>query len=125
MAKNLSPNPATWFITGSDTDSFTFEPGREMFVVSVSGDHHHMLTLILFADSREHVITILRDMANFRIDCYKRYESTGRQPVNDCGHAYQLLDLLDDKLTNLKLEIETPGKNRVFKTTWASNSTVL
>ena len=121
-------NPAKFFVTGNDEETFTYEGGKNLwhFSPKMSGLSSSMeMNIILFADNHKHALQIIEDMLIFGLSCHIKYlqsqgllEEQTRRGQYKKNYYKKLLEAKD------KWIVIPVKKNQVFKVSWASNDTI-
>lgn len=129
-------NPATFFISGSEYKSFTYEGGAKLFHWSpyASGLSTSMESNVMFfANDVDHARDVLGRLFEFWIDCNDLYIAHGRESdkkrriaVNDY-HGFVSAKEAETRVLRRYLTVldvmkfdEVPT-NQFFKVSWASN----
>lgn len=119
-------NPISFFVNGSETRSFTYEGGKNLYHFSpnFSGLSETMeMNLIFFADDINHAKEVLERMMLFALKCFNidyvpdHPELAGKRTYDQ----EKFIGLLDNKDKWVIIPIET---NQFFKVGWASNDTI-
>lgn len=135
-SETMISNPATFFTSGSDCKSFTYEGGAKLFHWSpyTSGLSTSMESNVMFfANDIDHARDVLRRLLEFWIACNDLYvasqrvvEKKRRIAVNDY-HGFIATktaetNVLKRYLTVLdKMKFTEVPTNQFFKVSWASN----
>ena len=115
-------NPASFFISGSESKEFTYKPGNKLFYVTFTKSNYMAMTFLVHANSFKHVKTILKELVKFESECHKEY-SCGCRGRNK---FIALATYVDEHTTNdpeWKLTIDIIDKDKLLNTSWASNDT--
>lgn len=121
-------NPSRSFINGSDTESFTYEPGRKPYnwMPHDCGLESSWMTLnvMVFANSEFHAKTIVADMLEHLIDCRRRFEEYRKSRNEEIiGKGVEHLERYIENISSWVFT-ECPI-NQPYKITWASNDNFL
>jgi len=116
-------NPVSFFVSGSETKEFTYNPGRYLYAVNFSRGNYIAINVIVFANSITHVRRILKSMIMFERGCRRQH------PVSEEMREkfIALNTFLDGSLINDKawtLSIHLADKNQMYRVGWASNDTI-
>lgn len=111
-------NPATYFVSGNTWESFTYGGGNKLFYAKLreefSGSCGYIHgSLLISANSVEHVKQIIKDIIEHRAKCAEKYrESKGQDTSSYLNSIEQIKKLrsLEDQW-----EIEEAPKDQVFK----------
>ena len=102
---NKPANPFQfWCKTNQKYKHFSFEHGDKPFYVRLAAKGHIAMSVLIFADDKEHVEKILRDLISFRIKV---------EPLVDNN------DLVSGDYT---LSIDQIDLYQAFKVSWADNA---
>lgn len=129
-------NPATFFVNGSKTKSFTHEGGSRLFHFSPY-DNKLSTTLennlVFFANDEEHAADIFRRLIKFAIECGEKYiksKEQGKKGIHDddfVERAYKqnkrFIDYLE-ALAKGKIKFTEAPTNQFYEVGWASNDTI-
>src|SRR5262245_45470336 len=124
-------NPVRYFVTGSDTEKFTYEGGENLYHFSPY-DNGLSNTLednvIFFAQTPEHALSVLKRAWEFGIQCENKFLAHARkhQWTID-GSAKRTIAKLSSYLEALKhreIVVTSVNDNQFFKVSHASNDTV-
>jgi hypothetical protein len=137
-------NPCSFYVNGSETEAFKFEPGSNMFQVKIYGSRSWIpFSAMLMADDENHVRGILKSLVAFRLECDAKYQAyiTERKkiyPDYDVNEGYRtkmveftnqigqwLHGNFDGLPEGFQVIIEQINPNQLFKVSWASNDTLL
>lgn len=119
-------NPVTFFITGNEQKSFTYEGGDTLWHFSPrqSGLSKMMeMNIIFFANDAKHALGVIERIIKFAIGCLNTdYDGmnnlTARQRKLETAHYQTLLDNKNKWIVTLA------PLNQVFKVSWASNDNI-
>lgn len=121
-------NPATFFISGSEYRSFTYEGGAKLFHWSPyeSGLSTSMESNVMFfANNVDHARDILRRMFQFWIACNEMYIANKTKDDDRHGltsNAAKEVKVLRRYLESMdKMKFSEAPTNQFFKVSWASN----
>lgn len=119
-------NPATYWVSSSETASFTFPPGARPFYVKLRTQGWVVISALLFADDEAHVRRILQDLIAFVEDCDSKYQS---QYLKHERKMFMLKTALDGDLSPVfegrvyetELTIAPAPTDQFFNVGWAGN----
>ncbi len=104
---------ATFFVNGNDRKSFTYEPGTNAYYIYVSSGSYHPHTLVIHANSVEHVKNILRNLIEFEKSCIAEYDAAMSGEYNYIAKK-QRTELMEQQLDDGSLEIEELNRGMIL-----------
>lgn len=128
-------NPARFFVSGSDTKSFTYKGGSKVYHFS---PHDNKLSrtmennIILFADDENHGLQILKELFRFAINCKSEYikhnKGSKRAHVDEFieeaqkeeSKFYEYIKAIDAG----KIKLTLAPTDQVYEVGWAFNDTI-
>ena len=114
-------NPFSFWVSGSNKEEFTYEPGQVPFYVCLRGEHRLIINSVIFADCKEDVVKVLGQAVQFRNKCRDQYQLSGCGTHSSGRHIDELEQFLKGDKESLTLTIETINKGRALKVAWADN----
>ncbi len=119
-------NPAKFFVTGNDEESFTYEGGDTLwhFSPNQSGLSRTMeMNIIFFANEPKHALDVVRRMLEFAVRCENmKWDNIHKDLEDRRGYKVKKFQYLLDNQD--KWIVTLAPLNQVFKTGWASNDTI-
>ena len=118
-------NPFSFWINENETKDFTFESGNTPYYVFLKQRSGITFSVIIFADSVEHVKEILRAAILFQFECANIYSKSTDTPICISGNWDSLGKALSDSYEEADdLSIEKVDITKSMKVSWASNDTI-
>lgn len=117
-------NPVTCFVSGNDTEEFRFEPGSRQYYLSLLQDGAVQFSMLLWADSPEHVREIVRQARDFTAGCLEKYRSQHPEVHARQEHSLAKWDRLVRALELGHAVVAECPRNQFFKVGWAHNDVV-
>ncbi len=133
-------NPCRYFIDGSTEKVFTYIPGDKLFQVTFRSKGHIPFNALVHANDQQHVLQILTELVEFRIQCAEQYakkvlshdpddyDNTVSRQEYYVKMAVQLKATISHpqlQCEDMQLTIVTAPKNQLYKVSWASNDNLL
>jgi len=86
----------------------------------------HDLSLMVFADNKEHVKQILLDIVKFGYECINKYNENMHDSIHyvDVRHKLGKLKEIEEQLKDNNIEITEINTNQIFKIGWADNDSI-
>jgi len=131
MHKMIS-NPCNWFITGNETNEFTYEGGNTLYHFSARDNNfssYHDVNVVFFANNEIHALDVLRRMFKFAFEkhmAYKLHEINGHPELYSRNEVRlkEISKYLND-MNSDDIKITLAPKNQLYKVGWAYNDTIL
>lgn len=82
----------THFINGHEMSSYTFEPGDTPYYVAFRGKAHFALSLMIWANSEQHVREILYGAVQHRRECNRKYMTSDSARIEKRPTTYAELE---------------------------------
>ena len=128
-------NCCTWFVNGSDQESFTYEGGKIAFHFSPHDNNLSKsleMNLLFFADDEKHGLDILKRMFSFGVTCCKKYlveeKANKGQHAGDFNHEknrkIKIYQNYISLLNKGKIKLSKVPMNRFYIINWASNDNI-
>lgn len=117
-------NPVNYFVSGTDYEPLTYEGGDKLYYAklreeSFGGCGYLHASLLIPANSIEHVREIIKRIVEHKLKCAEKY----REIKGEDSSGYLRSIKRVEKLKSLEdhWEIEEAPKDQVFKVSWAWN----
>jgi hypothetical protein len=127
MSKKITANnPCSFWVNGNELAEFNFTPGKDPWIFQLRGPHYIPVTGVLFANNKQHVKNILKDMWVFRMKCCEQYLKYAANRSSYLQHTDQyrkhwseLAKILTGVPSDMTLTIERLGTEKMYHVDFA------
>ena len=118
-------NPFSFWVNGNETKEFIYEAGSIPYYVWLKQRSTIYFSVVIFADSVEHVKDILTKAIHFQFECagiYSKNTNTVRRLSGNWDTLGKALSESYEEADNL--HIQEVNKSQALKVSWACNDTI-
>lgn len=126
-------NPASFFVTGSNKEEFTYKGGNKLYHFSPY-DNNLSTTLenniVLFANDEQHALSILIDLFQFAIVSAANYIAQSKEQeyyhsfISSAEEKQKRFSKYIDAIKTDKVKLTEAPTNQVYIVGWAANDSI-